>query len=195
MVAKSVIFMYLPMTDLISTQLIRSLKILLVGITLTGSLVSTTTQASFAHHRNSRVAELYKTPKNNSRISRRIKSLKNSNRSWIQVSLSKQRFIAWEGNKPVFAVIISSGKKTTPTPTGVFKVQTKLRKTRMKGEDYDIPDVPYTMYYQGDYAIHGAYWHRSFGTPVSRGCVNVAPNHAKWIYDWASVGTTVVVHK
>ena len=65
----------------------------------------------------------------------------------------------------------------------------------MKGDGYDIPDVPHTMYYQGGYGIHGAYWHNNFGTPVSRGCVNVAPNHAKKIFNWASVGTTVVVQR
>ncbi|MDJ0620391.1 MAG: L,D-transpeptidase [Calothrix sp. MO_192.B10] len=185
------------MTDLISTQLIRSLKMLLFGITLTGSLVSIPAEPSFAHHRNSRAraSSVYKTPKKNSRISRRIKFLKKSNRSWIQINLSRQRLIAWKGKKPVYAVIVSTGKKETPTRTGIFRVKTKLRKTRMKGEDYDVPDVPHTMYYQGGYAIHGAYWHRRFGTPVSHGCVNVAPDHAKWLYKWASVGTTIVIHK
>ena len=64
----------------------------------------------------------------------------------------------------------------------------------MTGPGYDVPDVPYTMYYDGGMAIHGAYWHNMFGTPVSHGCTNVAVNHAKWLFDWASVGTPVVVH-
>ncbi len=194
------------MTNLISTQLIRSLKILLVGITLTGSLVSMPSEPSFAHHRKSRASRVSKTSKTRktrkirktrrvSRISRRIKILKKSKRSWIQIDLSRQRLIAWKGKKPVYAVIVSTGKKETPTRTGIFRVKTKLRKTRMKGEDYDVPDVPHTMYYQGGYAIHGAYWHRRFGTPVSHGCVNVAPDHAEWLYKWASVGTTIVIHK
>jgi lipoprotein-anchoring transpeptidase ErfK/SrfK len=49
------------------------------------------------------------------------------------------------------------------------------------------------MYYEGNYGIHGAFWHRRFGTPVSHGCVNVAVNHARWLFDWASVGTAVVI--
>ena len=197
------------MTKLISHQLIRSLKILLVGITLTGSLVSIPGEASFAHHTNSRSSRISKTRKTrrirkarkvrktrrSARISRRMNQLKKSQRSWIQIDLSRQRLIAWKGKKPVYAVIVSTGKKATPTRTGIFKVKTKLRKTRMKGEDYDVPNVPHTMYYQGGYAIHGAYWHRKFGTPVSHGCVNVAPDHAKWLYKWASVGTTIVIHK
>lgn len=50
------------------------------------------------------------------------------------------------------------------------------------------------MYYDGGYAIHGAYWHHNFGTPVSHGCINVAVDHAEWLYNWASIGTSVVIH-
>jgi lipoprotein-anchoring transpeptidase ErfK/SrfK len=64
----------------------------------------------------------------------------------------------------------------------------------MQGPGYDVPDVPFTMYYYRGYAIHGAYWHNNFGTPVSHGCTNVAVNHAEWLFDWADVGTPVVVH-
>jgi lipoprotein-anchoring transpeptidase ErfK/SrfK len=65
----------------------------------------------------------------------------------------------------------------------------------MRGRGYDIANVPYTMYYQNGYAIHGAYWHNKFGTPVSHGCVNLALNQAKRLFNWANVGTTVVIQK
>lgn len=128
-------------------------------------------------------------------IATAIATLKKSDQRWIQIDLSEQNLIAWEGNKPVYAVTISSGKSSTPTLVGTFKVQIKLRKTRMRGPGYDVPNVPYTMYYYRGYAIHGAYWHKKFGTPVSHGCVNVAPNHAKWLFEWADVGTPVIVKK
>ncbi|MEC4814695.1 MAG: L,D-transpeptidase [Scytonema sp. PMC 1069.18] len=128
-------------------------------------------------------------------IKQEVQTLRNSRRRWIQVRLSQQKLIAWEGKTPVYSVIVSTGKKSTPTLTGVFRVQTKYRKTRMQGQDYDIPNVPHTMYYSGSYAIHGAYWHNRFGTPISHGCVNVAPKHAKWLYNWASIGTPVVVQR
>jgi lipoprotein-anchoring transpeptidase ErfK/SrfK len=124
-----------------------------------------------------------------------LADLKQSGRRWIEVKLANQRLIAWEGGIPVYAVIISTGKGTTPTPTGVFAIQTRQRTARMQGADYDVPDVPYTMYYYGGYAIHGAYWHNRFGTPVSHGCINVAVNHARWLFNWAAVGTPVVVHR
>lgn len=129
-----------------------------------------------------------------SSTTQKIASLKQSSDRWIEVNVSTQRLIAWEGSLPVYAVIVSTGTDDTPTVTGSFTIQSKHRSARMQGDDYDVPDVPFTMYYYGGYAIHGAYWHRRFGTPVSHGCVNVAVNHAEWLYDWAAVGTPVVVH-
>ncbi|MEG4215529.1 L,D-transpeptidase [Microcoleus sp. Pol14C6] len=128
-------------------------------------------------------------------IANKIMQLQQSSERWIEIDLSRQRLIAWEGNIPVYAVVISSGKSSTPTRTGTFAVETKYRVARMTGPDYDVPDVPYTMYYDGGMAIHGAYWHNLFGNPVTHGCTNVAVNHAKWLFEWASVGTPVVVHK
>lgn len=122
-----------------------------------------------------------------------LKTLKQSGERWIEIDLSTQRLTAWEGNRPVYAVIISTGKSSTPTPTGIFSIQTRYRTTRMSGEGYDVPNVPYAMFYHRGYAIHGADWHNSFGTPVSHGCTNVAVNHARWLYNWATVGTSVVV--
>ena len=129
-----------------------------------------------------------------STVAQGLRDLQQSNRRWIEVRLGTQRLVAWEGGKPVYAVIVSTGKAVAPTLSGVFAIQSRYRTARMQGADYDVPDVPYTMYYSGGYAIHGAYWHNSFGTPVSHGCVNVAVNHAKWLFNWAEVGTPVVVH-
>ncbi len=124
----------------------------------------------------------------------KMAELKQTANRWIEVNVATQRLVAWEGATPVYAIIVSTGTDDHPTLPGSFAVQTKHRTARMQGDDYDVPDVPYTMYYSGGYAIHGAYWHRRFGTPVSHGCVNVAVDHAKWLYDWAAVGTPVVVH-
>jgi len=122
-----------------------------------------------------------------------IAYLKRSGRRWIEIRLRSQRLLAWQGNQLIYAVVVSTGKSATPTPTGIFAIQVKYPTARMRGEDYNVPDVPHVMYYSGNYAIHGAYWHRSFGIPISHGCTNVAPDHAAWLYQWASVGTPVVV--
>ncbi len=126
-------------------------------------------------------------------IAAKIVTLQASKKRWILVDLNYQRLIAWEGGNPIYAIVISTGKNSTPTLPGVFKIQSKVPTQRLRGADYDLPNVPFIMYYQGNYAIHGAYWHNSFGTPISHGCVNVAVNHARWLFNWASVGTPVVI--
>ena len=135
----------------------------------------------------------------NIHIPNAIASLQQGQQRWLQVDLSSQRLIAWEGNRQVYAVVISGGTEFDPTLPGSFTIQSKHESARMRGQGYDgtaydVPDVPFAMYYDGNYAIHGAYWHESFGTPVSRGCINVAVNHAEWFFSWASVGTPVIVH-
>lgn len=129
------------------------------------------------------------------RIATRVTELQASPERWIQIDLKNQRLIAWEGGTQVYAVIVSTGKNATPTRAGIFTVQSKHRINRMRGTGYDISDVPYVLYYSGGYAIHGAYWHRRFGTPVSHGCVNVAVDHARWLFNWASVGTPVIINQ
>jgi hypothetical protein len=113
---------------------------------------------------------------------------------WLEVSLSKQRLIAWEGKTPVYSMPVSTGKRSTPTIQGSFAIQSKFRFARMQGRNYNVPNVPYTMYFAGGYAIHGAYWHNRFGTPVSHGCVNLPVGEAHALFKWASVGTQVVIH-
>ena len=68
---------------------------------------------------------------------------------------------------------------------GEYNVYWKLEKTLMAGADYYLPDVPYTMYFYGGYAIHGTYWHENFGQPMSHGCVNLRTEEAKQIFEWA----------
>ncbi|TAF07145.1 MAG: murein L,D-transpeptidase [Nostocales cyanobacterium] len=170
------------MTNLIYPHWMRPLKMLLAGAFVSASILSPVSSQVWANSPNNKIATT-------------IQTLKQSEERWIQINLSEQNLIAWEGNKPVYAITISSGKKSTPTRVGTFQIQTKHKKARMRGRGYDVPNVPHTMYYQGGYAIHGAYWHKRFGTPVSHGCVNLAPNHAKWVFDWADIGTPVVIQK
>lgn len=169
------------MKSLISPNWVRPLKLFLI-VLLTLSTLSVSNVMVLAEPKNQKIVET-------------IKTLQQSDQRWIQINLTTQRLTAWEGGTPVYAFVISSGKKSTPTLTGVFNIQSKHRFSRMQGEDYDVPNVPYAMYYQGNYAIHGAYWHRKFGTPISHGCVNIAPDHAKWLFQWVSLGTPVIIQK
>ena len=111
----------------------------------------------------------------------------------IVVLLSTQTAYAYENGQLMRRALISSGLADTPTVKGDFKVRTKVRSQRMRGEDYDLDNVEWVMYFYSGYALHGTWWHHNFGTPMSRGCVNMTNADAKWFYEWASVGTPVHV--
>lgn len=118
---------------------------------------------------------------------------------WIEVNLTEQKLYMHEGTSIVGSFLISSGR-WAPTPTGTFAIWTKMRYVRMTGGNpaigtyYDLPNVPYDMFFYQGYALHGAYWHNNFGHPMSHGCVNMRPEEAAIVYNWASVGTKVVIH-
>ena len=112
---------------------------------------------------------------------------------WIDIKLATQGLVAYEGQRPVYWATVSTGRAWTPTPKGRFRIYSKLRSGTMAGPGYYLPNVPYIMSYYGGYAIHGTYWHNSFGQPMSHGCVNMRTSDAQWVYNWAPVGTLVVV--
>ncbi len=117
---------------------------------------------------------------------------------WIDVNLSSQYLTAYEGDTPVFETSISGGLPGFETVTGQFRIwlryESQTMDGRLLGYDYYLENVPYVMYFYQDYALHGAYWHNSFGQPMSHGCVNIAPDKAGWLFNWASLGTLVNVH-
>ena len=111
----------------------------------------------------------------------------------IVVSLLNQRIYAYEDGHLVHSSLMSSGRPGNETVQGDYHIYVKYVTTRMTGPDYDLPNVPWTMYFYAGYGIHGAYWHNDFGRTLSHGCVNLETSEAKWFYDFAPVGTLVRV--
>jgi lipoprotein-anchoring transpeptidase ErfK/SrfK len=63
----------------------------------------------------------------------------------------------------------------------------------MSGPGYNLPNVLWTMYFYKGYGRHGTYWHNNFGQLMSHGSVNMRDEDAKWLFDWAPRGTSVLV--
>jgi hypothetical protein len=117
----------------------------------------------------------------------------------IDVSLSRQTMTLYENNVAMKTIYVATGVAAAPTPPGTYFVQMKAPQMRFRGVNpdgshYDIPDVHWVMPFNGDYTIHGAYWRPRFGVPGSDGCVSMSDSDAKAVYDWANVGTPVVIH-
>lgn len=122
----------------------------------------------------------------------------NTAEKWVDVDLSSQTLIAYEGLTPVFETLISSGLPAYPTVTGQFRIWLRYESQTMDGRrlgyDYYLENVPYVMYFYQDYALHGTFWHNNFGNPMSHGCVNMATPDAEWMFNWSTLGTLVNVH-
>lgn len=114
---------------------------------------------------------------------------------WIDVDLTHQRVTAYQGDEVARTTLVSTGKKETPTPVGLFRIHTKLRYDDMRGSDYYLRNVPYVMYFYQGYALHGTYWHTNFGQTASHGCINLPTEEAEWLYYWVAVGTPVNIHE
>jgi lipoprotein-anchoring transpeptidase ErfK/SrfK len=117
----------------------------------------------------------------------------------MDVSLSKQTMTLYESDRAVRTIYVATGVAAAPTPTGTYYVQYKSAQMRFRGVNpdgshYDIPDVHWVMPFWGDYTIHGAYWRPRFGVPGSDGCVSMSDADAKSLFDWADVGTPIVIH-
>jgi hypothetical protein len=110
---------------------------------------------------------------------------------WISIDLYEQVLIAYNGNTPFFATLISSGLPQWETNEGLFHVYVRYPRTVMSGAEgredfYYLEEVPWTMYFDEDIAVHGSYWHDGYGYRRSHGCVNASITDANLLYNWAS---------
>lgn len=147
---------------------------------------------------------------------------------WIHFTINEGTLVSYQGDKAVFATLASPGiggvpnpgddpLSTRTTPIGTYRIHFKHRTDDMSPEQtedrsYWIADVPFAMYFKQPFAIHVAYWHESFGEPMSGGCINVSPRDGERLFaftdpqlpeDWYGVsaskefglGTTVVIDR
>ncbi len=108
---------------------------------------------------------------------------------WVAVDLYEQNLVAYEGDTPVFATLISSGLPPFDTNEGIFNVWANLPVDPMSGatgapEAYALQSVPWVMYFDDAISLHGSYWHDYFGYRQSRGCVNMTISDSRWLYEW-----------
>jgi len=116
------------------------------------------------------------------------KGLESENEPWVEVLTGEQTLVMYEGRKPIYAAIVSTGKHSDPTPYGVFRVWIKIACEAMNNrpgaaKQYKVEAVPWILYFHESYGIHGTYWHNGFGRPRSNGCINLSPKDAKFVFE------------
>lgn len=147
-------------------------------------------------------------------------SVADGERKWIDVSIKNQSLVAYQGDKAVYATLVSTGlagladpEKAPATVRGTFMIVTKHVSATMDADDdvsdsFSLRDVPFVQYFHKGYALHGAYWHDQFGKVRSHGCINLAPDDSAWLFEWTDPpvpdgwhgvinkdrGTPIVIH-
>jgi hypothetical protein len=109
---------------------------------------------------------------------------------WVHIDVREQVLTAYEGERLVFATLVSTGKPGVRTRTrlGVFPVWYKTAHAAMHGpreDPYLVDEVPFVLYFFRSMGLHGTFWHERFGTAVSHGCVNLSMADAEWMFSWA----------
>ncbi|HMQ29248.1 MAG TPA: L,D-transpeptidase [Chloroflexaceae bacterium] len=117
----------------------------------------------------------------------------------IEVSIGEQWLSAYEGDLLVFRAPVATGRDGFNTPVGDYAIYSRYDMQTMSGcmggECWNVPNIPWVQYIVGGVALHGTYWHNNHGTGVrpSHGCINLRIEDAQWLYEWADVGTRVLV--
>ncbi len=123
---------------------------------------------------------------------------------YIEINLSKQRLYLYEGQTFVNSFRVSTGKWSTPTPTGTFAIANKMGTAYSNPYDLYMPKwngLSGDSIKTGEYGIHGLPYRGNWiegeghiGTPVSHGCIRLGKGNDQYVYDWATLGTPVFIH-
>jgi lipoprotein-anchoring transpeptidase ErfK/SrfK len=123
---------------------------------------------------------------------------------YIDVNISTQKMTAYlKGGIKVGEWSITSGRKGLDTPIGTFLIRSKtVGPVCMPNPPSSVPlcGIHYVSNFTAQgHAIHEAWWRSSFGGQDyiwngSHGCINAPIDVAKFIYDWAPVGTPITTH-
>jgi hypothetical protein len=125
---------------------------------------------------------------------------------WLDVDLTSHYAVAYDGERPVHAAILLTGRAGWDTPEGEFEVIRRAEAETMDAGSIGIPedapnyyyleDVSHVQYFaEGGYAIHGNDWSppEAFGRPGSHGCINMTVEDAAFMWDFLDFGSPVVI--
>jgi len=101
------------------------------------------------------------------------------------LNLEQQNMMVYEECRLIFATLISSGRISSWTASGLYTAGRKIEyhiltnASPSSPEYYYLEDVPWVLYYVGSWAMHGVYCYDGFGLTRSRGCINLSPINAR----------------
>jgi hypothetical protein len=126
---------------------------------------------------------------------------------WLDADLVEPAMLtAYEGDQPVYTTLAIKGTGRFPTPVGQFSIIRRVANETMNSETIGIPrfspggyyltNVLFTQYFTGDGAsIHYNYWSSNWGYSASHGCLGLPYADSAFLWNWATLGTPVWVHR
>lgn len=113
----------------------------------------------------------------------------------LEVNLDRQEIYYIAKGVKVKTFPVSTGiAPQWRTPTGQFRIMSKIPVARYIGPGYDLPNVKWSLEFKNRYFIHGAYWHNRFGQPMSHGCINLSEADAEKVYKFLQTGDSVSIY-
>ena len=98
-----------------------------------------------------------------------------------RVSIANQTMEVYHEGRHLFTWSVSTAKASKVTPTGVYKAEALSRHHRSRL--YNNAPMPFAIFYDGHYAIHGTDQIKRLGAPASNGCVRLHPDNAEILFD------------
>jgi lipoprotein-anchoring transpeptidase ErfK/SrfK len=96
------------------------------------------------------------------------------------VSISTQTMTVMHRGAVIGRWPVSTARSGKVTPTGSWSAKWLSR--YHKSSRYNGAPMPYSIFYNGNYAVHGTHQITKLGRPASAGCVRLSPDHAKQLF-------------
>ena len=126
--------------------------------------------------------------------------------NWVDIDLTNYYAVAYDGETPVFAAILLTGRAGWDTPEGEFEIIRRVESETMDAGTIGIPEdapnyyylenVPHVQYFaEGGYAIHGNDWSppEAFGDTGSHGCINMKVDDAEFFWNFLQDGSPLTI--
>jgi lipoprotein-anchoring transpeptidase ErfK/SrfK len=97
-----------------------------------------------------------------------------------KVSLANQTMTVIHNGQVLYRWPVSTARKGKITPTGQWSA--KWLSKNHRSSRYENAPMPYAIFYNGNYAVHGTYQVNRLGRPASAGCVRLHPEHAARLF-------------
>ncbi len=98
----------------------------------------------------------------------------------INIDLTSQTMTVYSGTGETFVWPISSGRLGYATPRGVFRPRALY--AMVHSAKYGNAPMPHSIFFYGQYAIHGTNEVGNLGRPASHGCIRLSPGNAATLF-------------